>query len=209
LWYKQAEERMLKLRGMTMRQEIGRRVANAVDEVLPIAKQAIQANLPLQHVVREIKLPRRMVTDEEAAEVRADLVKLEAEAKAGINNYRIMKRVQRALERYEKQGESPAIPTELHVIRLGDIAFATNRFELFLDYGIRIKARSPAVQTFLVQLAANDGWCGTYLPTARAVGGKGYGGGVYDNEVGPEGGQVIVEETVKALNELWPRAARG
>jgi len=35
------------------------------------------------------------------------------------------------------------------------------------------------------------------------VAGKGYGGGVYDNLVGPEGGQVLVEETVKALNELW------
>jgi hypothetical protein len=27
---------------------------------------------------------------------------------------------------------------------------------------------------------------------------------VYDNEVGPEGGQMLVEETIKAINELWP-----
>ena len=94
---------------------------------------------------------------------------------------------------------------ELHLIRLGDVAFATNRFELFLDYGIRIKARSPAVQTFLVQLTANDGWDGTYLPSERAIANRGYGGGVYDNEVGPEGGRVIVEETVKGLHELWSR----
>ena len=91
---------------------------------------------------------------------------------------------------------------ELHVVRIGDVVFATNSFELFLDYGIRIKARSPAVQTFLVQLAGG----GTYLPTARAVAGKGYGGGVYDNLVGPEGGQSLVEETVKLINELWPEA---
>lgn len=92
---------------------------------------------------------------------------------------------------------------ELHVVRLGDIAFATNRFELFLDFGTRIKARSPAVQTFLVQLTATDKWSGTYLPSDRSIANLGYGGSVYDNEVGPEGGQVIVEETVKALNELW------
>ncbi|MDD5678470.1 MAG: hypothetical protein PHW60_10835 [Kiritimatiellae bacterium] len=92
----------------------------------------------------------------------------------------------------------------MHVLRMGEVAFATNRFELFLDYGIRIKARSPAVQTFLVQLAGE----GSYLPTEKAVAGKGYGSGVYDNEVGPEGGQVLVEETIKAIKELWPESAK-
>ena len=41
LWYKAAEERMLALRGLTMREEIGRRVADAVDEVLPVAAKCI------------------------------------------------------------------------------------------------------------------------------------------------------------------------
>jgi hypothetical protein len=203
LWYKAAEERMLKLRGLTMRQQIGRRVANAVDEVLPAAKASIQTELSLRHIVRQIDLPRRMVTDDEAEQVRADLAKLEAEAKDGNNNYRIAQRARRVLQRHEQQKTSPTIPMNLHVIRLGEIAFATNRFELFLDYGIRIKARSPAVQTFLVQLTASDGWNGTYLPSERAVANKGYGGSVYDYEVGPEGGQVIVEETVMALKALW------
>ena len=44
--------------------------------------------------------------------------------------------------------------------------FATNPFELFLDYGMRIKGRSPALQTFVLQLTTP--WCG-YLPTERAV----------------------------------------
>jgi len=203
LWYKEAEERMLQLRGLTMRQEIGCRLANAVDEVLPVANASIQTELSLRHIVRQIDLPRRMVTDDEAKQVRADLARLEAEAKEGANNYRIAQRARRVLQRHEQQKKSPTIPMDLHVIRLGDIAFATNRFELFLDYGIRIKARSPAVQTFLVQLTASDGWNGTYLPSERAVANKGYGGSVYDYEVGPEGGQVIVEETVMALHALW------
>ena len=203
LWYKAAEERMLALRGLTMREEIGRRVADAVDEVLPVAAKCIHRQLQFGHIVREIRLPRRMVSDEEAAAVHDDLDKLEAEARAGKNNYRVAQRARRVLERYEQQKQSPEIPMELHLIRLGDMAFATNRFELFLDYGIRIKARSPAVQTFLIQLTANDGWDGTYLPSERAIANRGYGGGVYDNEVGPEGGRVIVEETLKGLLELW------
>jgi len=34
--------------------------------------------------------------------------------------------------------------TVLHIIRLGNIAIATSPFELFLDYGNQIKARSLA-----------------------------------------------------------------
>ncbi|MCF7855246.1 MAG: hypothetical protein K9N51_10655, partial [Candidatus Pacebacteria bacterium] len=206
LCYREAEERMLQLRGSTMRQEIGRRVANAVDEVLPVARASIQTELPFRHAVKQVDLPRRMVTEEEAEQVRADLAKLEAEAKEGKNNYRIAQRARRVLKRYEQQEVSGVVPMDLHVIRLGDIAFATNRFELFLDYGIRIKARSPAVQTFLVQLTASDGWNGTYLPSERAVANKGYGSSVYDYEVGPEGGRVIVEETVNLLNAVWQQA---
>ena len=203
LWYKEAEERMLRLRGLTMRQEIGRRVADAVSDVLPLARAAIETDLPFRHAVREIGLPRRIVTDDEAVGVRADLAALDARAKKGENVHRVAQRCRRVLARHEAQQEQPLIPMELHAVRLGDVAFATNRFELFLDYGIRIKARSPAVQTFLVQLTANEGWDGTYLPSERAVANRGYGGGVYDNEVGPEGGKVIVEETVKVLRELW------
>jgi hypothetical protein len=204
LWYKAAEERMLKLRNLSMRQEIGRRVANAVDEVLPFAKQAIQTALPLKHVVKEIKLLRRMVTDEEASAVRADLEKLEASDKSVAGYTASLCRCQQVLERYETQKKEKTLPMILHVVRLGDVAFATNRFEYYLDFGIRIKARSPAVQTFIVQLTADPNGTATYLPSERTVTGKGYGSTVYDYVVGPEGGQTIVEETVNTLRELWP-----
>jgi len=202
MWYKAAEERMLQLRGFTMRQEIGRRVANAVDDVLPLAGKDIQTALSLTHIVKDINLPQRLITDAEAAEVRKDLAKLEAEESAAQTKNQMhssIGRCKNALERYELQKKYPHDRMELHVLRLGEVAFATNRFELFLDYGIRIKARSPAAQTFLIQLAGG----GTYLPTEKAVAGKGYGGGVYDNLVGPEGGQALVEETLKAINEFW------
>lgn len=46
-----------------------------------------------------------------------------------------------------------------------NVAFTTNPFELFLDFGNKIKARSKAEQTFIVQLC----WgCSGYLPTEKA-----------------------------------------
>ncbi len=89
-------------------------------------------------------------------------------------------------------------PAVIHVLRLGDVAMATNPFELYLDYGTRMKARSKAILTFVVQLScANSG----YLPTEKAAKGGGYSAENYN--VGPEGGQVLVDETVKQINAFW------
>jgi hypothetical protein len=94
--------------------------------------------------------------------------------------------------------------TEVHVIRIGDVAVATNQFELYTDFGVAMKARSPALQTFVVQLAGR----GTYLPSARAVRGGGYSAIAESNEVGPEAGQVLVDHTVARIKELFPDALK-
>ncbi len=90
-------------------------------------------------------------------------------------------------------------PVEIHVLRLGDVALATNPFELYLDYGLQIEAKSQAALTMLVQLSGAN--CG-YLPTEKAVKGGGYSADKF--VVGPVGGQVLVEETVKEINRLFP-----
>ena len=94
--------------------------------------------------------------------------------------------------------EDPVHPVAFHVMRLGDVALATNPFELYLDYGTRIKARSRAELTLVVQLACMD--CG-YLPTERAILGGGYSAEQY--LVGPEGGRRLVDETVARINAMW------
>ena len=91
---------------------------------------------------------------------------------------------------------------ELHILRLGDVAIATNDFELFTDYGVQIKARSPAVQSFIIQLSGP----GTYIPTELAVRGGSYSAVIQSNRVGPEGGQVLVNQTVETIKLLWPNA---
>jgi hypothetical protein len=74
-----------------------------------------------------------------------------------------------------------------------------NRFELYLDFGIQIKTRSPAVQTLVVQLAGP----GSYVPTARSVAGGAYGAIPESTEVGPEGGHELVDQTLALLESLW------
>ena len=113
----------------------------------------------------------------------------------------LLARAWRTLERYELQKTVSTLPVKVHVVRIGDMAIATNPFELYLDYGSQIKARSKAVQTFVVELASPGG--GGYLPTQRSVQGGAYGAIPQSTLIGPEGGRVLVNRTLELIESLW------
>ncbi len=104
------------------------------------------------------------------------------------------------ISRYRFQHDHETVPTEVHIVRLGDVAFATNPFELFLDYGNRIKARSRAKQTFITQLC-----CGGlgYLPTEKAEKGGHYSAYISSGNVGHVGGDQLVRKSVQEINKLF------
>lgn len=215
VWYKGAENRMRELRGLDSRGEIARRIANTVADVLPLAQKERHDNLVLGHSVCGVALPWRMISDTEADQIRKGMAELEA-CPASSNpdaakrfaedtaHATSIARCRITLQRHERQQKEPTLVEEIHVVRIGDVAFATSPFEMFLDYGIRIKARSPAIQTFVMQLATpGPGWDGNYLPTVRAEHGESYSANYYCNSIGAAGGQMLVEEILKMLNELW------
>ena len=78
---------------------------------------------------------------------------------------------------------------------------ATHPVALYLDFGVLIKARSKAVQTFVVQLAGSG--YAKYLPTARGVAGGAYGAIPESTIIGPEGGRELVNRTVELIDSLW------
>ena len=226
LHYKEAELRRYRLKYgeiglpvenkamMARRFDIGEEVKKCFDEVYSWARKEILREPVVKHKAERISLPKRMVTEEEYAQAKAGLEVEKARPfvtdgtpveNLDENSTKMSKmgRYHRIIERFEKQENDRTLPMELHAIRVGDVAFASNRFEIFLDFEHRIQGRSPFVQTFIVQLAAQPELDnGSYLPTERGLWGRGFGASVYDNQVTPEAGQMIVEETVKALSEL-------
>lgn len=104
------------------------------------------------------------------------------------------------IARYKLQQTMELYPIEIHVARLGDVAFATNPYELFLNYGNQIRARSLAKQTFLSQLT-----CGAYgyLPTEKAEAGSHYSAFVGSGTAGHEGGALLVRKTLKEINAMF------
>jgi hypothetical protein len=117
--------------------------------------------------------------------------------------YRRMRWCEGVKVRWDSERVQAKLPFEVHVLRLGEVALATNPFEYYLDFGIRIKARSPAVQTFLVQLAG----AGTYVPSERSVAGRSYGSVPASTPIGPEGGCELAEWTLAALCDVWETCA--
>ena len=205
MYRKAAEERMRGLRGLARLDEIARRVIRAVDEAYEVVKDDRHADVPFMHKVETIRLPMRLVTEAEFAEAKGEVEQaaahIEKDPKATDRVYRRMKWYEVTVNRFEAQKTDPrpTLETEMHVLRIGDTVVCTNQFELFTDFGIRIKARSKAVQTFVIQLVG----AGTYLPTEKAVRGGHYSAIVHSNLVGPEGGQVLVDRTVELIDAMW------
>ncbi len=222
---KRAEERMWRLKGRDMQQnaprrEIALKIANALSDLVPYAEKEIDWNPAFAHTVETLELPRRMISEkdveealEEARPFKARFEQLveEIEHNPALRQvprwyteitraYRRMERGNRVRKRFELQQTHPNMPIEVHAIRLGDVAFATNPFELYLDYAVRIRELSKAVQTFLIQKA---GCNGTYLPSRRSVSCKGYGSVPASTDIGPEGGDKLVEWTVKTIEDMW------
>lgn len=222
---KRAEERMWRLKERETgqnapRQEIALKIANAIGDIVPYAEKEIDGSPVFEHKVETIDLPRRMISEkdveealEEARPFKDQFEKLMDEIRRNpairqqsrwytdvTRAYRRMERGNRVRKRFEIQQANPNMPIEVHALRLGDIAFSTNPFELYLDYAIRIRELSKATQTFLIQKA---GCNGTYLPSERSVSHKGYGSVPASTDIGPEGGDMLVDWTLETINRMW------
>ena len=209
---------------------IARRLEQAVAEGYAAARTRMDCFPAFEHTVSDIELPVRRAGPEEHQSACEDVKRLTrghadpAEAsrvlfarfsadthaaekyqtRGPFDNKELefvqFENASAVIQRFEEQDRRPSYPMELHALRLGDCAFVTNPFELYLDYGQMIIAQSRAQETFVVQLC---GGVGGYLPTARAAAAGGYGALIINGSVGPEGGQRLTEASVKAIEQLW------
>ncbi len=204
---KYGEEQVARPLNHALRQDIARRIAAAVADAEPAVRKDLHDTAILKCEHRTLNVPHWDVTDEEYASLQEQMAELGqqlenvGDADRLDNTYTALRSriawCQRAVDRYENP---PAgIPVEMSVLRLGDIAFATAPVEYYLDFGDRIKGRSEALQTFVIQLAGS----GSYLPTERAARGLSYGAVPASCTISPEGGQVIVDEALAIITAMF------
>jgi hypothetical protein len=205
-------------------------IANRLWEAIEGAYKNIAANIKydvkLEHSAKEIELPRRRALYQDYLDAKKKMGELEkiqdsksayrdfcAETHAKekiidrpgpydskLHHFVKIRNEEAVIKRYEDQSENPVLKIQLHIIRLGELVFASNPFELYLEFGHRIRARSQAEQTFMIQLCNG---IGGYLPSKRAEKLGGYGGLIINGQVGSDGGAMLVDATVKGIEKLW------
>ncbi len=182
---------------------VGKRIANEIvsvyEEITELKQDAV-----FKHKVIHLDLPLRKATIEEynqaIREIEYYIDKNKDKDTFTFEDNARMHVHAGTIKRFREQQHTEVYPIEYHVIRLGDIAFVTNPFELFLDYGNRIKARSYAEQTFIVQLSCGAGY---YLPTEKAEKAGHYSAYISSGYTDHTGGDLLVRESIKEITEMW------
>ena len=212
-----------KFPGEFERQRVTEQLMTALRRTLPWAGRELYCDLPIRHINTTLHLKRYIPAPEEVAEARETLIKLKDFRKnlpePWLKDPKRLEKgkmlIQRAINEcnrvlwFAEDGKiNKTWPSEFHVLRIGDIAFVSERYELYTDYGQRIQARSPFTQTFTIQICSgvlyDTGSASHYLATERAFRNKGYQANVVNNSnaPSPEGGRQMVDEAVRLLYEL-------
>ncbi|MBL4702380.1 MAG: hypothetical protein JKX85_14105, partial [Phycisphaeraceae bacterium] len=98
-------------------------------------------------------------------------------------------------------GEKSTDTLRLHVVRIGDVALVTQPTELYCQFGLDIKRRSPAPITAVCSIT--DGYAG-YCPTLYSIIGGGYSGEpIQWCRFAPETGYLLVDIASRMIRQLW------
>jgi hypothetical protein len=97
-----------------------------------------------------------------------------------------------------KSNPIPDHVRQIHVLVLGDLAIVFVPGELFAEFGMEIKKRSPFKHTLVVELLSESVG---YVPTLKAYEEGGYQPAV-GTRLAPGGGELIVENVLALLEDI-------
>ena len=197
------------------------RLVKCVSEASP---EPAQADAVLMHERHVVSVPMRRVSPQEVAAAKKAMEEFNRkwpgesalqdfvaqvhtnEAKGGpgpydskLHPYAVMRVNEAVLNRAAEQDTVKELTFEMNVTRIGDVAFVTCPFELYLAYGQIIKARSAAVQTFIVEKCGSGG----YVPTPASEDSVGYSGGINVGKVGHEGAYRFCDLAVEGIGKMF------
>ncbi len=182
--------------------KVGKRIANEIVSVFEEITE-YKSEAEFKHKVIKLDVPLRKATIEEYNNAVREIeyyVDKNKDKEFTFEDTAKMHVHAGLIKRFRDQQTKEIVPIETHIVRFGDVAFATNPYELFLDYANVIKARSFTKQTFIIQLA-----CGShgYLPTEKAEKAGHYSAYISSGDTGHEGGDLLVRRSITEINDMF------
>ncbi len=157
---------------------------------------SLSGNLTLAVKQREITLKHRVPTAEQIERAKS-IVEMDAEGE---------KELPRLAKAYAQRtlklaAEPPTTKVLIQTVRIGDLAICALPFEVLVEIGLELKAKSPAADTFVVSLA-NGGY--GYLPTPEQHQFGGYETWLTTNKVQKDASVILVDNLLEMLDEMFP-----
>ncbi len=196
---------MLNRRRESREEKLQRIARMTADETLRLYQNVVYHEHPvLAHAYEDLQVDVRLPKPERLVEARKVLARIDAGEK--IRGMRMIMAFG-AVKLQDAYGDHPVDTLPIHGIRIGDVALVTQPCELYCQFGLDIKRRSPAPITAVVGLA--DGYCG-YCPTIYGILGGGYSGQpIYWTRLEQDAGYQIVESAGRILNRIWRQQPNG
>ena len=163
-------------------------------------EMSFSADLPIAHRYKDMPAEVRLPSPERLAWAREVMVRFRAGE--GIERWDRML-AYGITSLHDQFADNPRDILPIHAIRIGDLALVTQPCELYCQFGLDIKRRSPAAITAIGGIA--DGYRG-YLPTTAGAIGGGYSGEpIFWTRLATETGYRLVDTSAALLHELWAK----
>src|SRR5690606_36084688 len=183
----------------TVKEQMERVSKLVVDKTMALYKNVTYDDNPvLKHDYQDLKVALRLPGPEQVIEGRNVLTRIDKGENIGAMETIMAFGTVHLQELY---ANNPFDILPVHAIRIGELAIVTQPCELYCQFGLDIKRRSPVSNTIVVGLT--DGY-GGYCPTIYGVLGGGYSGAPISwCRLEPYAGYKIVESAARLLNKLW------
>lgn len=192
-------ENMLNHRAETVEEKLKRVSELVVSKTMELYKNVSYDDNPvLKHDYHDLKVALRRPSVERLIESRNTMARFDKGENIGVMETILSYGAIRLEELYVN---NPFEILPIHAVRIGDIAIVTQPCELYCQFGLDIKRRSPASTTAVVGLTDEHGG---YCPTIYGILGGGYSGApIAWCRLEPYAGYKIVETAAKLLNGLF------
>jgi hypothetical protein len=151
----------------------------------------------IKHQYEDMQIPVRLPLQEQLERAEATLKKIDAGEEVPAMEQILAWGTVDLNNRFK---DNPYDTVPVHVIRIGELAIVTQPCELYCQFGLNIKRRSPFAATAVFGIA--DGYNG-YCPSIEGIMGGGYSGiPISWTRLSERAGYLIVDTASKLLREI-------